>query len=193
MRYWKRQRTVANKTEIRMSGSGGQGVVLAAQILGKAAVLDGKNALQTQAYGSEARGSLAKSEVIISDGKIGFPAVRKCDILVAMNQEALNTLIKDLKETGTLIVDSTNVTTVPETKAKVYKIPITETAKETFREALYANMVMLGALVKTTGIVNACAVEKIIRDSVTKRTVETNARAFKKGLELRTMPIQTLS
>jgi 2-oxoglutarate ferredoxin oxidoreductase subunit gamma len=189
MRYWKRQRTVANKTEIRMSGSGGQGVVLAAQILGKAAVLDGKNALQTQAYGSEARGSLAKSEVIISDGKIGFPAVRKCDILVAMNQEALNTLIKDLKETGTLIVDSTNVTTVPETKAKVYKIPITETAKETFREALYANMVMLGALVKTTGIVNACAVEKIIRDSVTKRTVETNARAFKKGLELRTMPI----
>jgi 2-oxoglutarate ferredoxin oxidoreductase subunit gamma len=193
MRYWKRQRTVANKTEIRMSGSGGQGVVLAAQILGKAAVLDGKNALQTQAYGSEARGSLAKSEVIISDGKIGFPAVRKCDILVAMNQEALNTLIKDLKETGTLIVDSTNVTTVPETKAKVYKIPITETAKETFREALYANMVMLGALVKTTGIVNACAVEKTIRDSVTKRTVETNARAFKKGLELRTMPIQTLS
>ena len=111
---------MANKTEIRIGGSGGQGVVLAAQILGKAAILDGKNALQTQAYGAEARGSLAKSEVIISDDKIGFPAVRKCDILVAMNQEALNTFLKDLKENGTLIVDSTNITTMPETKAKVH-------------------------------------------------------------------------
>ena len=189
MPYWRRLRRVVNKTEIRMGGSGGQGVVLAAQILGKAAVLDGKNALQTQAYGAEARGSLAKSEVIISDGKIGFPAVRKCDILVAMNQEALNMLIKDLKETGILIIDSTNVITVPETKAKIYKMPITETAKQTFREALYANMVMLGALVKTTDIVKACAVEKAIRQSVAKRTVETNAKAFKKGLELRTVPI----
>jgi 2-oxoglutarate ferredoxin oxidoreductase subunit gamma len=133
------------KTEIRFGGSGGQGVVLAAQILGKAAVLDGKNVLQTQAYGAEARGSLAKSEVIISDGKIGFPAVRRCDVLVAMSQGALDALLKDLKETGTLIVDSTNVTTVPETKARVYEVPITETAKKVFAEALYANMVMLGA------------------------------------------------
>jgi 2-oxoglutarate ferredoxin oxidoreductase subunit gamma len=181
---------VANKTEIRIGGSGGQGVVLAAQILGKAAVLDGKNALQSQAYGAEARGSLAKSEVIISDGKIGFPAVRKCDILVAMNQEALNTLIKDLKETGTLIVDSTNVTTVPETKAKVYRMLITETAKETLGETLYANMVMLGALIKTTDIVNANAAEKSIRESVSRRTIETNVRAFKKGLELTTAIVQ---
>ena len=87
---------MASKTEIRIGGSGGQGVVLAAQILGKAAVLDGRNVLQTQSYGAEARGSLAKSEVIISDSKIGFPAVRKCDILVAMNQESLNVLVGDL-------------------------------------------------------------------------------------------------
>lgn len=184
IRYWRRQRKVANKTEIRIGGSGGQGVVLAAQILGKAAVLDGKNALQTQAYGAEARGSLAKSEVIISDGKIGFPAVRVCDILVVMNQEALNTLIRDLKETGTLIVDSTNVNTIPETKAIVHRIPVTETTKKTFREVLYANMVMLGALVKTTAIVTTDAVEKAIRESVAKKTIETNVRAFKKGLEI---------
>lgn len=175
---------MANKTEIRIGGSGGQGVVLAAQILGKAAVLDGKNALQTQAYGAEARGSLAKSEVIISDGKIGFPAVRKSDILVAMNQEALNTLIKDLKETGTLIIDSTNVNTIPETKAKIHRIPITETTKKTFGEALYANMVMLGTLVRTTAIVTPGATEKTIRENVTKRTIETNVRAFRKGLEM---------
>lgn len=173
-----------NKTEIRIGGSGGQGVVLAAQILGKAAVLDGKNVLQTQAYGAEARGSLAKSEVIISDGKIGFPAVRKPDVLVAMNQDALNALLKDLKESGTLIVDSTNVTTIPETKAKVYKIPITETTKKTFGEALYANMVMLGAFSKITKLVTPKSVEETIRSNLSAKTIETNIKAFKKGLEL---------
>ena len=100
-----------SKTEIRIGGSGGQGVVLAAQILGKAAILDGKNALQTQAYGAEARGSLSKSEVIVSDGKIGFPAVRRPDILIAMNQEALDKLLKDLKDDGTLIFLSLWATT----------------------------------------------------------------------------------
>lgn len=175
---------MANKTEIRIGGSGGQGVVLAAQILGKAAILDGKNALQTQAYGAEARGSLAKSEVIISDDKIGFPAVRKPDILVAMNQQALDKLLKDLKETGTLILDTTSVTAIPETKAKVYKIPITETTKKTFGETMSANMLMLGALVKITRLVTVQAMEKTIKENVPKKTIETNIKAFRKGLEL---------
>jgi 2-oxoglutarate ferredoxin oxidoreductase subunit gamma len=159
-------------------------VVLAAQILGKAAVLDGRNVLQTQAYGAEARGSLAKSEVIISDDKIGFPAVRKCDILVAMSQESLNVLIKDLKEHGMLLVDSTNVVDMPKTEAHVYKIPITETAKKAFGEAFYANMVMLGAFTRITKLVSKEAMERTIRENVSKKTVETNIKAFQKGLEL---------
>jgi 2-oxoglutarate ferredoxin oxidoreductase subunit gamma len=152
--------------------------------LGKAAVLDGKNALQTQAYGAEARGSLTRSEVIISDSKIGFPAVRKCDILVAMNQESLNAFLRDLKENGTLIVDSFNVTAIPETKAKVHKIPITETAKKTFGEALYANMVMLGALIRITDLESKKAIENAIEESVSEKKVETNIKAFRKGLRL---------
>jgi 2-oxoglutarate ferredoxin oxidoreductase subunit gamma len=175
---------VVSKTEIRFGGSGGQGVVLAAQILGKAAVLDGRNVLQTQAYGAEARGSLAKSEVIISDSKIGFPAVRKCDILVAMNQESLNVLIKDMKENGMLIIDSTNVVDIPETKGKVFKIPITETAKKTFGEMFYANMVMLGAFTRIAKLVSREAMEKTIRENVSKKTIEMNIKAFQKGLEL---------
>lgn len=175
---------MTNKTEIRIGGSGGQGVVLAAQILGKAAILDGKNVLQTQAYGAEARGSLAKSEVIISDNKISFPAVRRPDILVAMNQQALDKLLKDLKETGTLILDITNVTAIPETKAKVYKIPITETTKKTFGDAMFANMLMLGALVKITKLVTVQSMEKTIKENVSKKTIETNIKAFRKGLEL---------
>jgi 2-oxoglutarate ferredoxin oxidoreductase subunit gamma len=157
---------------------------LASQILGKAAVLDGRNALQTQAYGAEARGSLAKGEVIISDGKIGFPAVRKSDVLVAMNQEALGALLNDLKEAGTLIVDSSNVTIMPETGGRICKLPITETARRTFGDAVYANMVMLGALTQMTRMVSEESVERSIRDSVPQRTVETNISAFRKGIQL---------
>ena len=172
-----------NRIEVRIAGYGGQGVVLAGQILGKAAVYDGKNALQTQSYGAEARGSAARSEVIISDGKINFPAVRKCDILVAMNHESLNKHLEALKENGILIVDSTYVKEIPETKAEVYKVPATETAQKTFGASLYANMVMLGALAKITNLVSVKALEKAIKESVPPKTVETNLTALKKGLQ----------
>ena len=166
---------------MRICGYGGQGVVLAGQILGKAAVYDGKNALQTQSYGAEARGSLTRSEVIISDSRIGFPAVRKCDILVAMNQESLNNFLKDLKEDGILLVDSTNVETIPSTKAKTFKIPATEIAKKMFGETIYANMVMLGALTKITKLVTANSVEKAVKESVPEKTLKKNLNAYKRG------------
>ena len=152
--------------------------------MGKAAVLDRKNALQTQAYGAEARGSLAESEVIIADNKIGFPAVRRPDVLVAMSQEALDRLLKDLKENGTLIIDSSNVTKIPEAKARVYRFQITETAKKTFGEAMYANMVMLGAFIKITKLITIQSMEKTIRENVSAMTVETNINAFRIGLQL---------
>lgn len=159
--------------------------MLAARILGEAAVLDGKNVLQTQAYGAEARGSLTKSEVIISNGKIGFPAVRELDLLVTMSQEATNSLLKGLKETGTLIVDSSNVTNVSETKAVVHRLPITETAKKALGEGFYANMVMLGALTEITGIVTRESVERAIGESLAKKNPEINVKAFREGLRLR--------
>ena len=172
------------KVEVRISGLGGQGVVLAGQILGRAAVYDGKNAVQTQTYGAEARGSAAKSEVIISDCKIGFPTVRKCDILIAMNQQAVDRHLKDLKENGVLIVDSAYVQKIPETKAKIFKIPATESAEKTFGAKMYANMIMLGALTKITKIVGEKAIEKAIEDTVPKKAVDTNKQAYKKGTEL---------
>ena len=170
-----------DKTEIRISGLGGQGVVLAGQILGKAAVYSGKNAVQTQSYGAEARGSAAKSEVIISDGKIGFSTVRKCDILIAMSQEAVEKNVKDLKEEGLLLIDSTTVKSVPKTKARIFKIPATETSKKVLGEKLYANMIMLGALTKITGIVNEKSMEKAIRNTFPEKFVAINMEAYKKG------------
>jgi 2-oxoglutarate ferredoxin oxidoreductase subunit gamma len=175
---------MAARIEIRFGGSGGQGVVLAARILGEAAVLDGKNVLQTQAYGAEARGSLTKSEVIISDGKIGYPAVRELNLLVTMSQEATNLLVEGLKETGTLIVDSSNVTNVPETKAVTYRFPFTETAKKELGKGFYANMVMLGALTGITGVVSSESVERAIRESLAEKHTEINVKAFREGLRL---------
>ena len=153
-------------------------------VLGRAAVLDGKNVLQTQAYGAEARGSLTKSEVIISDDKIGFPAVRKSDVLVAMSQEATNELVKDLREMGALVVDSTSVKEIPPAKAAILRFPATETAKRMFGDGLYANMIMLGALLKEFQLVRTESVEEAIRKSAVKKNVETNLDAFREGLRL---------
>ena len=170
------------RTEIRISGLGGQGIVLAGQILGKAAAYDGKNVVQTQSYGSEARGSVAKSEIVISDTQIGYPMVRKCDILVGLSQEAVDKNIKDLKEEGTLLVDDSIVKNLPDTKARIYKISATKIA-ESCGEKLYANIVMLGALIRFTKIISAETVEKAIKDSVPKKSVNINIQAFRKGLE----------
>lgn len=175
---------MSDKIEIRISGLGGQGVVLAGRILGEAAVHSGKNAVQTQSYGAEARGSAAKSEVIISDGKIGFPMVRKCDVLIAMSQEAVEKNVKDLKKKGLLIIDSTTVRSVPKIEARILKIPATETSTKVLEEKLYANMIMLGALVKVTGVVNEEFMEKVISNAFPEKFVSINIEAYKKGKEL---------
>ena len=172
------------RIEVRISGFGGQGVVLAGEILGKAAAYEGKYVVQTQSYGAEARGSTARSEVIISDSKIDFPKVRKCDILVAMSQNAVEAHLKDLKEKGVMIIDKDKVEHLPETKAKVFKIPATKTAAKLLKSRLYANVIMLGALTRITGIVKEEAVEKAITDSVLKTTREANINGFREGLKL---------
>jgi len=171
------------RVEVRISGLGGQGVVLAGQILGRAAVYSGKNAVQTQSYGAEARGSLAKSEVIISDEVIGFPSVRKCDILVAMNQEALDKHIESLKENGILIVDASYVKKIPQKKMKVFKIPATEMAEKTFGAKIYANMIMLGALNKLSKLANEKAIRKAIEDTIGTKAASINEKAYRKGEE----------
>lgn len=172
------------RVEVRISGLGGQGVVLAGEILGRAAVYDGKYAVQTQSYGAEARGSAAKSEVIISNKKIGFPKIRKCDILITMSQNALNKHLDDLKENGILLVDRDKIKDVPKVKAKVFSIPATRIADIELKSRIYANAIMLGALTKITGIVSEEAVKKAIVDSVSEETKETNLEGFGKGLGL---------
>ena len=125
------------RTEIRICGFGGQGIILAGIILGKSASLfDGKEAVQTQSYGPEARGGASKCEVVISDTEVDYPKVQSPDILVAMSNEALMKYIVDLKDEGTLIVDpgTTDVEDVrefiDEHNIKVYEAPATKTATD---------------------------------------------------------------
>ena len=171
------------KVEVRISGLGGQGVVLAGQILGRAAIYGGKNVVQTQSYGAEARGSLAKSEIIISDETIGFPTVRKCDILIAMNQEALDKHLQSLKEDGILIVDTSYVKQIPEKKVKLFKVPATEMAEKTFGSKIYSNMIMLGILNKVSKLVSEEAMQNAIEDTVGTKNANINKKAYKKGKE----------
>lgn len=157
---------------------------MAGQILGRAAVYDGKHVVQTQSYGAEARGSAAKSEVIVSDEPIKFPKVRKCDILVAMSQTALNKHSTDLKAGGVLLIDKDMVKEISKLNAKIFWVPATSTAEAELKRKIYANVVMLGALTEATKIASRKAMENAIRDSISGEMLEENLRGFQLGLQL---------
>lgn len=159
-------------------------MVLAGQILGRAGVYDGKNVVQTQSYGAEARGSAAKSEVIISNERIGYPLVRKCNVLIALTQETLDANINDLEKNAVVIVEKDLVKQVPEIKGKVYRLPIASAAKAEFKSGMYANVVMLGILTEKTKIISREAMRKAIKASVKPDMVEANLNAFERGLKL---------
>ena len=129
-----------NRYEIRLSGSGGQGIILSGIILAEALGLYGeKFVAQTQSYGPEARGGASKAEVIVSDEEIDYPKAIKLDLLLAMNQKSCDEYYRDLKEDGLLIVDSSFVTQVPTSKA--IQIPFTRIAREKFRKEIVANII----------------------------------------------------
>jgi 2-oxoglutarate ferredoxin oxidoreductase subunit gamma len=172
------------KSEIRIAGLGGQGVVLAGHILGKAAVKDGLQVVQTQSYGAEARGSAAKSEVILSNEKIGFPMVRKSDVLVAMNQTALDRHLTDLKEDGILILDPSMIKELPSANARIFKVEATKTAETEFKSRMYANIIMLGAIAKVTKLVTQDSLEKAISETFSGEAAQKNIAAFRLGYAL---------
>ncbi len=169
--------------ELRLSGSGGQGLILAGKILAEAAAIyDGKNATQSQSYGPEARGGSSRSEVIISDEEIDYPKAVNIDLLLAFTQEACDKYHKDIKETGILIIDSGYITNVPKIKAKIYAVPITEIAENEVGKSLVANIVALGIITELCKVVSKEAVESAILSRVPKGTEELNLKAFKTGI-----------
>ena len=174
-----------SRTEIRIAGFGGQGVVLAGVLLGTAAVShDGKKAVQTQSYGAEARGGAARSEVIISDDPVVYPQVRRLDILVALSAASLETYVADLKPGATLVVDEDLVEVPDGSGYKVYKAPFTNAAVNELGKSIVANVVMVGFLTGVTGVVSQRALELAIREMAPRGTEEINLRAFSLGLQM---------
>jgi 2-oxoglutarate ferredoxin oxidoreductase subunit gamma len=171
------------KTEIRLSGSGGQGLILAGMILAEAAAIyDGKNAVQTQSYGPEARGGASKSEVIISNGEILYPKTTRLDYLLALNQESCDKYAHDLKDDGLLLVDTDAVEHVPPVKS--ISLPLVRTAREKIGRVMTTNIISLGALVGISKVVSFQALEKAVLQRVPKGTEQLNLKALQLGFQL---------
>ncbi len=167
--------------DIRLSGSGGQGLILMGIILAEAiGIYDGKYVAQTQSYGPEARGGLSKAEVVVSNEEIDYPKAMKLDLLLAMNQKSCDDYYMDLKPDGILIVDSTFVTQVPNLKA--FQIPFTRIAREKFKKEMVANIIALGAITKLTPVVTSRAIESAVLARVPKGTEKLNHDALKTGM-----------
>ncbi len=173
-------KTVIERMEIRLAGEGGQGMILAGIILAEAAAIyDGKNAIQTQSYGPEARGGASKAEVIISQGEIDYPEVLTADVLVALSQEACDKYASNLKKDGLLIVDAEKVSRVPLTSA--VRAPVMQLALQATGKTITANVVALGVLVGLTGVVSRDAIEKAVLGRAPRGTETMNLTALSAG------------
>ena len=169
--------------QIRLSGSGGQGMLLAGIILSEAAIIDDKNAVQTQSYGPEARGGASKSEVIISQDKIAYPKVTLPDIMLALTQEAYGKYAVDMNENGILVVDE-SIKLSGNDRCEVMSLPIIKSARDVLGKVIVANIIALGALTKASGVVSEEALEKAVLKRVPKGTEELNKKALQTGFEL---------
>ncbi|MBI5015383.1 MAG: 2-oxoacid:acceptor oxidoreductase family protein [Deltaproteobacteria bacterium] len=170
------------RTEIRLAGSGGQGLITAGIILAEAAgIHDGRYVCQTQSYGPEARGGSSKAEVVISDEPIHYPKAQKLDVLLAMTQESCDTYYHDLKDDGVLIVDADLVPAPPTSAALA--VPITRLVREALERELFANIAALGVLAGATGVVTARALEAAVLARVPAGTEDANRKALALGWE----------
>jgi 2-oxoglutarate ferredoxin oxidoreductase subunit gamma len=174
----------SSRTEIRIAGFGGQGVVLCGMVLGRAAcIYDGKCATVTQNYGPEARGGACAVQIVLRDKTVGYPYLTEPDILVVMSQEAAGKFVPTIRRGGLLICeqDLVKMDKGPDSVV-VQRIPARRIAEE-LGQSLVQNIVMAGFITATSGVVSAEAVRKSVRDSVPKGTEEINLRALEAGYE----------
>lgn len=169
--------------EIILTGFGGQGIVLAGQILAKAAsLIDDRESTLTQSYGPEARGGACSAQVIISSSTIHYPYVRVPDVAVCMSQEGFEKFHRMLREDGILIIDQDLIRMAEAPVARSFAIPATRMAEE-LGNKMMANVVMLGFFSAVTGVVSVDAMRRTVAGSVPKATIDLNLSAFNKGLD----------
>jgi 2-oxoglutarate ferredoxin oxidoreductase subunit gamma len=172
------------RAEIRFAGFGGQGLLLAGVLLGKTAALYAdKQAAQTQSYGTEARGGASQCNVVIDDQEITYVGVVNPDVFVVMSQEAYDKLVAEVKEGGSVFYDSDLVKVKENPKLSHIPVPSTSAAKGLGRQ-MVANVVMLGAMIEGTKLVDPELAKTCLRESVPPGTEELNLKAFALGRSL---------
>ena len=169
--------------EVRLSGLGGQGLILAGRLLAEAAVLhDGKYAAQTQSYGPESRGGDSRSDVVISADPIDYPHIIRADLLLAMSQMACDRNFYSLKRGGILVVDGDLVEHVPTNRA--YVVPITRLAQQEVGKTVVANVLALGVVVALSEAVSRRAVTSAVLAGAPKGTEGLNRKALEVGFRV---------
>lgn len=171
-------------TEIRISGYGGQGVILSAMVIGKAAALyENKYSSLAQAFGPEARGSSCSAQVIVSDEKILYPYLVNSDILITMSQEAFRKFSPELKSDSGIVVYESELVK-PEglsANVKTFGIPATRIAEEQLGKNIYLNIVMVGFFTAVSKLVSEESAKKSVQSLVPEHTIENNMKAFDLG------------
>ena len=172
---------MSNRCAIRLTGSGGQGVILISVILAEAAVLDGKKAVQSQAYGPEARGGMCQADTIISDEDIWFSKQEKPDVLLALTQASMNRFSKDTTPQSVIIADTGLSIPGNCAASKIYRIPILETASKVVGKAMTANIVAVGAINTILGLFPDDIMLEAVKMHIPAGTEELNMKAFEEG------------
>ena len=173
-----RQPPTANRLEVRITGFGGQGVVLAAYIVGRACIHAGKHSTMIQSFGPEARGASCSATLVVSDDEVLYPYIRQPEILVAMSGDGYEKFRGEMRVGGTLIYESD---LVHPSETNAYGVPSTRIA-ESLQKPLVQNIVMLGFVAAVTNIVPVEAMRDAVRASVPSGTEEINLRAFDAGV-----------
>ncbi len=167
--------------EIRFSGAGGQGLITAGIILAKAAVLDGRNVVQTQSYGPEARGGASKSDVIISDNEILYPKGVNIDVLLCLTQESCDQYYSSLLPSGVLVVDEDWVTELPDIDNEILKEPFIMSARQELEAEVVANVISLGFINQYFDIVSKDSLDEAVLGHFADKHSQINKDALALG------------
>ncbi|HKK96240.1 MAG TPA: 2-oxoacid:acceptor oxidoreductase family protein [Anaerovoracaceae bacterium] len=173
------------KSELRFTGSGGQGVILSTIIMAEAAFLDGKNVVQSQSYGPEARGGMCKAELLVDEKAVNYTKVTKPTCLLSLTQQSFDKYKENLADDAVLVIDnSINVPTSINTSHKVYKLPILDSAKTIIKNPMSANIISVGAVNEVLSLTSKESLEDAVTAHIPKGTKESNVNAMNLGAKL---------